>query len=46
MKGKQDVKPPVRLNNKFVAGLPPGVMFWDDDPRATGFGVRTYPGGG
>jgi integrase len=21
-------------------------MFWDDDPKATGFGVRTYPGGG
>jgi integrase len=21
-------------------------MFWDDDPKATGFGVRSYPGGG
>jgi integrase len=39
-------KKPVRLSNKFVAALPPGVMYWDDDPRATGFGVRTYPGGG
>jgi len=26
--------------------MPPGVMFWDDDPKATGFGVRSYPGGG
>jgi hypothetical protein len=39
-------KHPVRLTNKFVEALPPGVMFWDDDRRATGFGVRTYPGGG
>ena len=21
-------------------------MWWDDDPKATGFGVRTYAGGG
>jgi hypothetical protein len=21
-------------------------MWWDDDPKATGFGVRSYPGGG
>jgi hypothetical protein len=40
------VKKPVRLSSKFVAGLPPGVMYWDDDPKATGFGVRSYPGGG
>ena len=46
MKGKQDGKRPIRLNNKFVAGLGPGEMWWDDDPRATGFGVRSYPGGG
>jgi integrase len=39
-------KKPVRLSNKFVAALPPGEMYWDDDPRATGFGVRSYPGGG
>jgi hypothetical protein len=39
-------KKPVRLSNKFVAALLPGVMYWDDDPRATGFGVRSYPGGG
>jgi integrase len=39
-------KKPVRLSNKFVAALPPGVMYWDDDPKATGFGVRSYPGGG
>lgn len=42
----QAVKKPVRLNNKFVNGLVPGEMWWDDDPRATGFGVRSYPGGG
>lgn len=35
-----------RLNNKLVAELPPGEMCWDDDPKATGFGVRTYVGGG
>jgi integrase len=39
-------KKPVRLSNKFVEALLPGVMFWDDDRKATGFGVRTYPGGG
>jgi len=39
-------KKPLRLSNKFVAGLPPGEMWWDDDPKATGFGVRSYPGGG
>jgi integrase len=42
----REPKNPVRLSNKFVAGLPPSEMWWDDDPRATGFGVRTYPGGG
>src|SRR5438045_3032042 len=39
-------KKPLRLNNRFVAGLSPGEMWWDDDPRATGFGVRSYSGGG
>ena len=42
----REPKKPLRLSNKFVAGLPPGEMWWDDDPRATGFGVRSYPGGG
>jgi integrase len=46
MKGKQDVKRPVRLTNKFVSNLTGAVMWWDDDSKATGFGVRTYPGGG
>jgi hypothetical protein len=39
-------KRPARLNNKFVAALPRGEMWWDEDPKATGFGVRAYPGGG
>ena len=39
-------KKPVRLNNKFVAALPPAVMYWDDDPKAMGFGIRSYPGSG
>lgn len=45
LKGKKH-KRPVRLSNKFVEGLPPREMWWDDDPRATGFGVRCYPSGG
>ena len=40
------LKKPVRLNNKFIEGLPPGEMWWDDDRKATGFGVRSYAGGG
>jgi hypothetical protein len=32
----------VRLTNKFVAKLTGEEMWWDDDPRATGFGVRSY----
>jgi integrase len=43
---KGQLKKPVRLNNKFVEGLPPGEMWWDDDRKATGFGVRSYSGGG
>jgi integrase len=39
-------KHPVRLTNKFVAALNGEVMWWDDDPKATGFGIRSYPGGG
>jgi integrase len=43
---KQPKKQPVRLTNKFVSNLADGVMWWDDDARATGFGIRSYPGGG
>src|SRR5262249_47616532 len=39
-------KHPIRLTNKFVASLGGGEMWWDDDPKATGFGVRSYLGGG
>jgi integrase len=39
-------KHPVRLTNKFVSNLVGAVMWWDDDPKATGFGVRSYSGGG
>jgi integrase len=42
----QAKKHPVRLNHRFLSELPPGQMWWDDDPKATGFGVRSYPGGG
>jgi len=39
-------KRPVRLTNKFVTKLAGEEMWWDDDPKATGFGVRSYLGGG
>src|SRR6516162_1728321 len=39
-------KHPVRLTNKFVAKLTGSEMWWDDDPKATGFGIRSYPEGG
>ena len=39
-------KHPVRLTNKFVSNLAGAEMWWDDDPKATGFGIRSYPGGG
>jgi integrase len=39
-------KRPVRLTNKFVAKLTGEEMWWDEDPKATGFGVRSYRGGG
>jgi integrase len=35
-----------RLTNKLIAGLSGDTMVWDDDPRAAGFGVRSYAGGG
>jgi integrase len=38
-------KQPTRLTNKFVVNLAGAEMWWDDDPKATGFGVRSYPGG-
>jgi len=40
------VKQPRRLSNEFVRDLTGAQMWWDDDPKATGFGVRSYPGGG
>lgn len=46
-KGKQPHgKTPVRLNQKLVLSLVKGEMWWDNDPKASGFGVRCYPGGG
>ncbi len=39
-------KSPLKLNNDFVRDLTGAQMWWDDDPKATGFGVRSYPGGG
>jgi integrase len=38
-------KHPVRLTNQFVVRLTGSAMWWDDDPKATGFGIRCYPGG-
>lgn len=40
-----EAKKPVSLNNEFVRDLTGAQMWWDADPRATGFGVRSYPGG-
>jgi integrase len=45
-KSEQQSKRPVSLTNRFVEALAGAVMWWDDDPKATGFGVRSYPGGG
>ena len=46
-KGKQPHgRTPVRLNQKLVLSLVKGGMWWDNDPKASGFGVRCYPGGG
>jgi integrase len=38
----------VRLTNKLVEKLKvaDGAYHFDDDPRATGFGIRLHPGGG
>jgi integrase len=36
----------MRLTNDIVRDLGGPVMVWDDDRKATGFGVRSYPGGG
>jgi integrase len=42
-----EAKTPVRLTNKFVATLTfNDGSYWDEDPKATGFGVRPYAGGG
>jgi integrase len=41
-----DAKKPIRLTNRFVEKLRPGEMWWDSDPRASGFGIRVYGGGG
>src|SRR5262249_38753812 len=35
-----------RLTNRLVAALTGDAMQWDDDPKATGFGIRSYAGGG
>jgi integrase len=45
MARKETEKRPVRLTNKFVANLAGAAMWWDDDAKATGFGVRSYEGG-
>ena len=42
--GKESKKPHT-ITNKFVAGLDGPQLWWDDDPKATGFGVRSYLGG-
>src|SRR5215472_9070812 len=34
-----------RLTNRLVAALAGDAMQWDDDPKATGFGIRSYSGG-
>jgi integrase len=42
---KMAQKHPLKLANRFVAALTGDVMWWDNDPRATGFGIRSYAGG-
>jgi integrase len=46
--GRQNAnsKHPIRLTTAFVEKLAGAQMWWDDDPKATGFGIRSYPGGG
>src|SRR6516165_10809211 len=46
MRRRGTEKRPVGLTNKFVAKLTGEEMWWDDDAKATGFGVRVYRGGG
>ena len=45
--GRTDIgdKHPVRLTNKSLPSSPAPRCGWDDDPKATGFGVRSYAGG-
>jgi integrase len=45
MKTKPE-KEPLHLTTDFVRRLTGVVMWWDNDPKATGFGVRSYAGGG
>jgi integrase len=43
----RDGKEPLRLTNKFAEGLAfADGSYWDNDPKASGFGIRPYPGGG
>jgi integrase len=42
---REPQKHPLKLTNKFVAALVGDVLWWDDHPAATGFGVRSYAGG-
>jgi integrase len=44
-KGEDVRKKPVHLTNDFVRDLTGAQMWWDDDRKATGFGVRAYSGG-
>jgi integrase len=46
MRHEAKQKRPIRLSNRFVDALSGKEMWWDADPKATGFGVRSYPGGG
>ncbi len=45
MAANPKAKKPVRLNNDFLHSLTGPAMWWDDDRKATGFGVRSYAGG-
>src|SRR5262245_35756129 len=41
----KESKKPLTLSNKFVKDLDSPQLWWDADPKATGFGVRSYAGG-
>jgi hypothetical protein len=43
--GEPKARSASRLSNEIVHGLVGAVMVWDGDPKATGFGVRSYSGG-